>query len=126
MAVFLKPRQVLLIFSFFALFAPANFTEGGVNCQPIQPCRKLRISTKTFGLPKSRPKNILNDFFDVCNFAQNFLRHVVKFCRVTIEDQLEGLLVPSLEPFDEVSIVMLRFVSGFRARRALWRCGRTR
>src|SRR5215467_14803764 len=111
MTVLLKLGQVLLVFSFFAFLAPANLAQGGVNRKPVQPRRKLRISTKTFGLAKSRPEDILNDFLDVCNFAQNFLRNVIKFRRITIEDHLKGFLVPGLEPFNELGIVMLRFAA---------------
>src|SRR5262249_10407703 len=85
MAVFLKLGQVLLVFSFFAFLAPAHFAQGDVNRMPVQPRRKLRNSTKTLGVAKSRPKDIWNDFFDVCNFPQIFVRKVIKFPRISVE-----------------------------------------
>src|SRR5882724_6734953 len=104
-AVFLKLRQILLVADFFVFLAPANFAEGGVYRKPIQPRRKLGSAAKTFSLAESRPEDILNDFLGVCNFAQDSLRHIIKFRRITIENRLEGLLISGLEPFNEICIV---------------------
>ena len=107
-AVFIEFRQIFFVWRLFLRFAPAHSSQCGIHSQTIEPRVQLRVSLKAPGFLKSRPENILDNFFGIRRIAQNSLRQIVEPGGIKVENFFQSVLVARFETADQLNLACRR------------------
>jgi len=109
-AVFVEFRQLLVVFNFMLSFSTTNTLQRGIDRQSIKPGGQCRVAFERVGFAIDGPKDVLDYFLGVRRFAENSLRHIVKFAGVETKDRFQCRLIAVFESLDSLAVGSRQFL----------------